>query len=331
MKVAIIGAGAVGGVLTARGGGAGAEVTLVARPNSAAAIRRNGLTMVTPLNRVARLNPRVTDDSLSLGPQDLVFLCVKSHALRGTIDTLTPLLGPETAIVPMVNGIPWWYPHRQPEPLADRPLASIDPDGLLWRSIDPDRVVGATTFVAVEGDGPCRLRHVSDQRFVFGDIGGDVAGRDNPAVDRIVTLFGQAGFQPAKTADIRQAIWVKLWGNLAFNPLSVLTGSTLGRLCNDPGTRETGRAMMLEAKAVAEKLGVVFTTSVDERIAMAAGVGDFKTSMLQDYEAGRRLELEAILGSVIELAERCGVDVPMLRAVLAMVDLRARERREVAA
>lgn len=327
MKVAIIGAGAVGGLLTARLGATEAEVTLVARPNSAAAIRRNGLTMVTPLNRVARLNPRVTDDSLSLGPQDLVFLCVKSHALRGTIDTLTPLLGPETAIVPMVNGIPWWYPHRQPEPLADRPLASIDLDGLLWRSIDPDRVVGATTFVAVEGDGPCRLRHVSDQRFVFGDA----AGRDNPAVDRIVTLFGQAGFQPAKTADIRQAIWVKLWGNLAFNPLSVLTGSTLGRLCNDPGTRETGRAMMMEAKAVAEKLGVVFTTSVDERIAMAAGVGDFKTSMLQDYEAGRRLELEAILGSVIELAERCGVDVPMLRAVLAMVDLRARERREVAA
>ncbi|BAI74987.1 2-dehydropantoate 2-reductase (plasmid) [Azospirillum sp. B510] len=326
-KIAIIGAGAIGGLLAARLGATEAEVTLVARPNAASAIRRDGLTMVTPLNRVARLSPRVTDDSLSLGPQDAVFLCVKAHALRGTIDTLTPLLGPETALVPMVNGVPWWYPHRQPEPLADRPLASVDPDGLLWRSIDPDRVVGATSFVAVEGDGPCRIRHVSDQRFVFGDAG----DRDNPVVDRIVALFGQAGFQPAKTADIRQAIWVKLWGNLAFNPLSVLTGSTLGRLCNDPGTRETGRAMMLEAKQVAERLGVVFTTSVDERIAMAAGVGDFKTSMLQDYEAGRRLELEAILGAVIELAERCGVDVPMLRAVLAMVDLRARERREAAA
>lgn len=326
MKVAIIGAGAVGGLLTARLGATDAEVTLVARPNAAAAIRRNGLTMVTPLNRVARITPRVTDDSLSLGPQDLVFLCVKAHALRGTIDTLAPLLGPETAIVPMINGVPWWYPHRQPEPLADRPLASVDPDGLLWRSIDPDRVVGATTFVAVEGDGPCRLRHVSDQRFVFGDA----ADRDNPAVDRIVTLFGQAGFQPARTADIRQAIWVKLWGNLAFNPLSVLTGSPLGRLCNDPGTREAGRAMMLEAKTVAERLGVAFATSVDERIAMAAGVGDFKTSMLQDYEAGRRLELDAILGSVIELAERTGVAVPMLRAVLAMVDLKARERREAA-
>lgn len=327
MKVAIIGAGAVGGLLTARLGATDAEVTLVARPNAASAIRRNGLTMVTPLNRVARITPRVTDDSLSLGPQDVVFLCVKAHALRGTIDTLAPLLGPETAIVPMINGVPWWYPHRQPEPLADRPLASVDPDGLLWRSIDPDRVVGATTFVAVEGDGPCRLRHVSDQRFVFGDA----ADRDNPAVERIVTLFGQAGFQPAKTADIRQAIWVKLWGNLAFNPLSVLTGSTLGRLCNDPGTREAGRAMMLEAKEVAERLGVAFATSVDERIAMAAGVGDFKTSMLQDYEAGRRLELDAILGSVIELAERTGVAVPMLRAVLAMVDLKARERREAAA
>ncbi|PWC37472.1 2-dehydropantoate 2-reductase [Azospirillum sp. TSO35-2] len=330
MKVAIIGAGAVGGLLAARLGATeattGGEVTLVARPNAATAIRRSGLTMVTPLNRVARLSPRVTDDSLSLGPQDAVFLCVKAHALRGTIDTLAPLLGPDTVLVPMVNGIPWWYPHHQPEPLADRPLASVDPDGLLWRSIDPDRVVGATSFVAVEGDGPCRIRHVSDQRFVFGDA----AGRENPAVDRIVALFGQAGFQPAKTADIRQAIWVKLWGNLAFNPLSVLTGATLGRLCNDPGTRETGRAMMQEAKTVAERLGVVFTTSVDERIAMAAGVGDFKTSMLQDYEAGRRLELEAILGSVIELAERVGVEVPMLRAVQALVDLKARERREAA-
>ena len=131
MKVAIIGAGAVGGLLTARLGATDAEVTLVARPNAASAIRRNGLTMVTPLNRVARITPRVTDDSLSLGPQDVVLLCVKAHALRGTIDTLAPLLGPETAIVPMINGVPWWYPHRQPEPLADRPLVSVDPDGLL--------------------------------------------------------------------------------------------------------------------------------------------------------------------------------------------------------
>lgn len=322
MKVAIVGAGAVGGLLTARLGTTGAEVTLVARPNAAAAIRRDGLTMVTPLNRIVRLTPRVTDDALSLGSQDVVILCVKAHALRGTVDTMAPLLGPDTAIVPMVNGIPWWYPHGQPEPLADRPLSSVDPDGLLWRSIDPDRVVGATTFVAVEGDGPCRVRHVNDQRFVFGDA----ANRDRPVVERIVALFGQAGFQPARTDDIRRAIWVKLWGNLAFNPLSVLTGATLGRLCNDPGTRDVGRAMMLEARSVAERLGITFTTSVDERIAMSAGIGDFKTSMLQDFEAGRRLELDAILGSVIELAERMAVEVPLLRSVLALVDLRARER-----
>lgn len=322
MKVAIVGAGAVGGLLAARLGATDAEVTLVARPNAAAAIRRDGLTMITPLNRIARLTPRVTDDALSIGPQDVVILSVKAHALRGTIDTIAPLLGPDTAIVPMVNGIPWWYPHRQPEPLADRPLGSVDPDGLLWRSIDPDRVIGATTFVAVEGDGPTRVRHISDQRFVFGDA----ADRDRPIVEDILTLFGQAGFQPAATRDIRQAIWVKLWGNLAFNPLSVLTGATLGRLCNDPGTRAVGRTMMMEAKAVAERLGVVFTSSVDERIGMAAGVGEFKTSMLQDYEGGRRLELDAILGSVIDLAERVDVEVPTLRAILALVDLRARER-----
>lgn len=322
MKVAIIGAGAVGGLLTARLSATEAEVTLVARSNAAAAIRQNGLTMLTPQNRLVRLAPRVTDDSLSLGPQDVVILCVKAHALRGTVDSVAPLLGLDTVIVPMVNGVPWWYPHRQPEPLADRPLSSVDPDGLLWRSFDPDRVVGATTFVAVEGDGPCRVRHVNDQRFVFGDA----ADRDRPAVDAIVSLFGQAGFQAARADDIREAIWVKLWGNLAFNPLSVLTGATLGRLCGDPGSRGVGRAMMLEAKAVAEALGVRFATSVDDRIANAAAVGDFKTSMLQDYEGGRRLELDAILGAVIELAERARVEVPLLRAILALVDLRARER-----
>lgn len=322
MKVAIIGAGAIGGLLAARLSATDARVTLVARTAAANALRREGLTMVTPLNRVVRVNPRVTDDPLSLGAQDVVFLCVKSYALRGVVDSLAPLLGPDTAVVPMVNGIPWWYPYRQPEPLADRPLASVDPDGRLWRAIDPGRVVGATTLVAVEGDGPTRIRHVSDQRFTFGDA----ADRDRPVVERIVALFGQAGFQPAVAASIREAIWVKLWGNLAFNPLSALTGATLGTLCNTPGTRDVGRAMMLEAKAVAERLGIAFALSVEERIAMAGAVGDFKTSMLQDFEAGRRLELEAILASVIDLAERVGVEVPILRTVLALVDLRARGR-----
>lgn len=322
MKIAIVGAGAVGSLLAARLSVADATVTLVARPSATAVIRRDGLTMVTPLNRVVRAHPRVTDDPMGVGPQEAVILCVKSYALRGTIDTLLPLLGPETAVVPLVNGIPWWYPYRQPEPLGDRPLASVDPDGVLWRSIAPARVVGATTFVAVEGDGPGRVRHASDQRFSFGDPAGGKA----PMVDRLVSLFGQAGFQASRADDIRTAIWIKLWGNLAFNPLSVLTGASLGTLCSHPGARNVGRTMMLEAKTVAERLGVRFTTTVDERIAMSAGIGSFKTSMLQDFEAGRRLELDAILAAVIDLAERVDVPVPTLRAVLGLVDLRARGR-----
>lgn len=322
MKVALIGAGAIGCLLATRLGDAGATVTLLARGTPLDTIRRDGISLITPRNRVLRSFPTVTDDPLEPGPQDVVFLCVKAYALRGVIDSLHPLLGPETSVVPVVNGIPWWYPYSQPAPLADQPLTSVDPGGVLWRTVAPERIIGVATYVAVENHGPGRIRHINDQRFVFGDI----AGRNRPQVKQLVDLFGKAGFAARATDRIRDEIWVKLWGNLAFNPLSVLTSATLGTLCNDPGTRGVGRTMMLEAQAVAERLGIQFPITADERIAMAATIGDFKTSMLQDYEAGNRLELEAIIGSVIELAGRVGVDVPTLRSVLALTDLRARTR-----
>ncbi|MDR3441029.1 2-dehydropantoate 2-reductase [Telmatospirillum sp.] len=322
MKVSILGAGAIGNLLAARLSVTGAEVSLIARGAALDEIRRNGVTMVTPLRRVFRATPQVTDDPHALGPQDVVFVCVKAHALRGALGTLTLLMDGNTTVVPMINGIPWWYPYGQPGPLADRPLESVDPGGILWRTIDPEQVVGSAAFVAVENDGPGRIRHISDQRFVFGDVG----GRPNPMVGKIVDLFGKAGFQPRSTANIREAIWVKLWGNLGFNPLSVLTGATLGELCLDPGTRAVGRAMMMEAQMVADRLGVAFETSVDQRIAMAAGIGDFKTSMLQDFEAGRRLETAAIIGAVIELAERVGTAIPTIEGILALVEMRVRTR-----
>lgn len=325
MKITIIGAGAVGNLLAARLSATDAQVSLLARGEALEAIRRQGIMMVTPLRRVVYAHPHVTDDAHELGPQDVVFLCVKAHALRSTLDTLSLLTGPQTIVVPMINGIPWWYPYQHPAPLANQSLTSVDPTGVLWRTINPETIVGATTFIAVENDGPGRIRHISDQRFVFGAV-----TQSSPhAVQMtaaIVDLFGQAGFQPKATSDIREAVWVKLWGNLGFNPLSALTGASLGTLCHDPGTRMVGRMMMLEAKVIAEQLGVRFATSVDERIEMAAGVGDFKTSMLQDFEAGRRLETAAIIGAVIELAEALSLPVPTLRTILALLEMRVRSR-----
>lgn len=323
MKITIIGAGAIGNLLAARLSATDAEVSLLARGAALEEIRRNGITMINPLGRLVQAHPHVTDDAHELGPQDVVFLCVKAHALRSLLDNLALLSGPRTVVVPMVNGIPWWYPHAQPAPLADQPLDSVDPGAVLWNTIPRERIIGATTFVAVENEGPGRIRHVSDQRFVFGDIN---PGAPMEMVKKLVDLFGQAAFQARATDDIREAVWVKLWGNLGFNPLSALTGAILGPLCLDPGTRGVGRTMMIEAKAVAEKLGITFATSVDERIEMAAAIGNFKTSMLQDFEAGRRLETAAIVGAVIELAERTGVEVPTLRTILALIEMRVRCR-----
>jgi 2-dehydropantoate 2-reductase len=323
-KVAIIGAGAIGCLLAARLAPTAAEVTLIARTRTAEAIRRDGITMVSPLGRVSRVPVgRVTDDALSAGPQDVVFLCVKAHALGGVLDTLSGLLRPETAIVPMINGIPWWYPLGQPEPLGSYRLKTVDPDGMLWRAIPPERLVGSVIWVSVERDGAGRIRHVDDQRFVFGDP----LGRRTQAVEGVVELFSLAGFQARGSLDIRADIWTKLWGNLAFNPLSALTGAGMGTLCIDPGTRKVARTLMEEAQAVAERLGIRFGIDIEARIAAAEAVGDYRTSMLQDMDAGRRLEVEAIVRSVAELGSLVGVPTPTVETIAALVDLKARLRQ----
>ncbi|SOD96753.1 ketopantoate reductase family protein [Caenispirillum bisanense] len=321
-KVAIVGAGAIGSLLAARLTATPADLTLVARSATADVIRRDGITMISPQGRVSRVPVSVTDDPLSAGRQDIVFLCVKAHALTGALDSLGALMGPETVVVPMINGIPWWYPHGQPEPLGGCRLRSVDPDGLLERAIPADRVVGSVTWVSVEGEGPGRIHHRDDQRFIFGDP----LGRRTAGVEAVVELFGLAGFQARGSLDIRTDIWTKLWGNLAFNPLSALTGATLGVLCSDPGTRSVSAQLMAEAKAVAEKLGVTFTTTIEARISMAQAVGDYRTSMLQDMEAGRRLEVDAIVRSVAELGALVGVPTPTVETVAALVEMKARQR-----
>jgi 2-dehydropantoate 2-reductase len=322
MKAAIVGAGAIGSLLAARLSTTDAEVSLIARGATFETIRRHGITLVTPQQQPLRARPMVSDNAQALGIQDVVFLCVKAHGLLDALETLSPLMDRYTWVVPILNGLPWWYPYHQPAPLADRPLESVDPGGILLRAIDTARVIGATTFAAVEKDGPGRIRHIADQPFLFGDV----QGLPNPMLERIVALFAKAGLQGRSTGDIRAALWVKLWGNIAFNPLSVLTGATLSALCEDPGSRAVARAMMQEAKDVADGLGLHFESSIDERIATAARVGAFKTSMLQDFEAGRHLETAGIVGTVLELAERIGIDAPVTRAILGLVEMRVRTR-----
>lgn len=321
-KVAIVGAGAIGCLLTARLSATDAEVTLVARPASAKVIGRDGITMTTPAGETIHTAVNVTDDASSVGPQDIVLLCVKAHALTGALDTLAPLMGPETTVVPMINGIPWWYPLGQEEPLGSYRLQTVDPGGRLWDAIPSESLVGAVIWVSVEGEGVGRIRHVDEQRFVFGDP----FGRRTRAVEEVASLFNAADFEGVISTDIRSDIWVKLWGNLAFNPLSALTGSALGPLCADPGTRSVARTMMAEAKAIAEHFGVRFTTDIETRLNKAQSVGGYRTSMLQDMEAGRALEVDAIVRSVAELGALAGIATPTIDAVASLVEMKARQR-----
>ncbi len=320
MRIAIIGGGAIGSLIAARLVSTDASVSLVVRRAEAAAtINAGGIQVTNPDGSEAVAGVHTTADASSLPKQGVVILCTKAYALETTLPAIAQLSGPETVVVPMLNGVPWWYPAAQPAPLAGRRLASVDPDGALKTAIPEDHIVGALTYVAVLNRGDGSIHHVGNQTFVFGDP----AGRMTPELAAVTEAFRKAGFDASATPDIRAAIWTKLWGNLAFAPLSVLTQSSSLLLCTDPEVRAVAATMMAEGQAVAERLGVRFAMTIPARIDATAGLGDFKTSMLQDYEAGRKLELDAIVGAVIELAEIVGVPVPTLRTVRALVDLRA--------
>lgn len=319
MKICVVGAGAIGGFVGAELALAGEEVTLIARGAQLEAIQRAGLRLLRDgEERVAF--PRALGDPAAAGPHDVVVLAVKAHSLPPLAERLGPLLGPATPVVTMVNGIPWWYFHRHAEPWRDWILDTVDPGGRIWRAIGPERAIGCVVYPACDVPEPGLVVHQSDDRFTLGEPDGTSSERCRTLSE----VMGRARLAAPVRAHIRNEIWIKLWGSATFNPVSVLTGATLDVITADPDTREVCRGLMLEIQAVAEVLGVRFGIPIERRLAGAAAVGAHRTSMLQDLERGRPLEIDAVVGSIQELGRRIGVATPRLDAVLALVRQKAR-------
>lgn len=318
MKIAIYGAGAIGGYLGVQLALAGQDVTLIARGPHLAAMREHGLKLrIDGKERVA--HPHCTDDPAEAGPQDYVIVTLKAHSAPAAVDAMQPLLGAETAVVTAMNGVPWWYFYGLEGPWRDRQLASVDPGGVQWQRLGPERAIGCVVYPACEVVEPGVIEHINGDRFIVGEPNGDKTLR----VSRLSEALIEAGFK-APIRRIRDEIWVKLWGNLCFNPISALTHATLDVIATTPGTRAVARAMMLEAQAIGEKLGVRFGIDVDKRINGAAAVGAHKTSMLQDLERGRPMEIDALVTAVQEMGRLVEVATPAIDTVLALVQQRAR-------
>jgi 2-dehydropantoate 2-reductase len=319
VKICVVGAGAIGGFVGAELAHAGEEVTLVARGAQLEAIQRHGLRLVRD-GEERTAHPRVVGDPATAGPQDVVILAVKAHSLPALAERIGPLLGTDTSVVTMVNGIPWWYFHRHPEPQRDWILDTVDPGGRIWRAVGPQRAIGCVVYPACDVPEPGLVVHESDDRFTLGEPDGTTSDRCR----RLAEAMGRARMSAPVRAHIRNEIWIKLWGSATFNPLSVLTGATLDVITGDPDTRAVCRELMLEIQAVAEVLGVRFGIPIERRLAGAAAVGAHRTSMLQDLERGRSLEIDALVGSIQELGRRVGVATPKLDAILALVRQKAR-------
>ena len=320
MNLCVFGAGAIGGLMAAKLAQKGdVNVTVIARGPHLAAMQSRGLTLRSEGTETT-IPVRAVASTQDAGPQDYVVVTLKAHSLPGAASQMQPLLGSDTTIVSAVNGIPWWYFHRFPGPYENRRVESVDPGGVVSDLLAPSRAIGCIVYPAAEVPEPGVIEHTYGDRFTLGEP----SGERTPRVAALSEALIAAGFKAPVRPRIRDEMWVKLWGNLAFNPISALTTATLDVLTADPGQRAVARAMMVEAQAVGEKLGVRFGIDVDKRIAGAAEVGAHKTSMLQDLERGRPMEIDALLGVVVELAELVGVEVPTCRTVLALVRARGR-------
>lgn len=318
-RICVAGAGAIGGYLAARLAGIGADVSVVVRGRQLEAIRRDGLILINEDGSEQHAPLRASDDMAALGPQDVLILAMKAHQIAPVIDGLKTLIGPETLVVTAQNGIPWWYFHGLDGPWRGRRIEAVDPGGVISAALPVDRTLGTIVYPAAELLRPGVVRVIEGNRFPLGEIDGS----DSERVRSLAETFRAAGLRSPVLKDIRAEIWIKLWGNLSFNPISALTQATLEDIVAFEPTRDLAAQMMAEGQAVGERLGVRFKIALDKRIAGAGAVGAHKTSMLQDVETGRELELAALVGSVIELGEIAGVPTPTIRQVHALASLLA--------
>jgi 2-dehydropantoate 2-reductase len=318
MKFLIAGAGAIGAYIGARMAKAGFDVTLYARGPHLRAMQEHGVQVKSAeADFVAR--PRIAGSLGEVGPVDVIFLGVKAHGLTQLAPQLRPVLGPETTVVSTQNGIPWWYFQGIGGAYEGMRLEHVDPGGVISSAIEPHRVVGSIVYFATEITGPGVIQHIEGDRVSLGEPGGTRSDRCR----RIAEALIASGLRCPVTTRIRHEIWVKLLGNASLNPISALTRSTLGEMLRDPGVRSLIRNIMLEIEALANKLGMELPVSVDQRIAGAEKVGEHKTSMMQDLEAGRPIELEALVGAVVELGERVGMPMSYTRTVYSCTSLLA--------
>ena len=322
MRIVIAGAGAIGGYIGARLARVGADVVLFARGPHLAAMKERGLRVMSP-DGDFEVTPAVTGDLATVGPSDVVFLGVKAHALTALAPTLGPVLGPETVVVSTQNGIPWWYFQGVGGELDGLRLERVDPGGVIAGAIEPRRVVGSLAYFATDIPEPGVIRHTEGNRISFGEPNGTKSERARAIAEALIA----AGFRCPVTPRFRHEIWVKLLGNVAFNPISALTRGTLEELARDPEVSKVVRDIMVESETVAARLGIELPISIEQRMAGAEKVGAHKTSMLQDYEARRPLELEAVVGAVVELGERLGVPMPVTRAVYACAKMLDQHRQ----
>ena len=325
MKICIVGAGAIGGMLGVKLAHTGHDVSLILRGANLAAVQANGLLLIEENGNEVLANPvRATSTIAEAGVQDVIILGMKAHQVAAIANELPALMHADTRVITMQNGIPWWYFKKLPAAMDQAYLGTaikaVDPDGVIAQHIDIDRVIGSVVYPASEVIRPGVIKVIEGNRFTLGEIDDS----DTPSIRAISDAFKAAGFKAPVSKDIRSEIWLKVWGNLSFNPISALTHATLEDICLFPATRELAANMMVEAQTIGEKLGVQFKVSLDKRIAGAQAVGQHKTSMLQDVEMGRQLELQALVGSVMELGQITQTPTPTINAVYALTSLLAK-------
>jgi 2-dehydropantoate 2-reductase len=325
MKICVVGAGAIGGLMGAKLALAGEDVTLIARGAHLDAIRQNGLKLIEEdgSEHVAR-NVKATNRLSEAGVQDIVILALKAHQVEPVATELPALFGPDTIVVTTQNGIPWWYFQKHGGEFEGRRVETVDPNGTLMASVEVERILGCVVFPAAEITSPGVVRLIEGNRFPVGELDGTESER----VKMVAALFTKAGFKSPVLKNVRGEIWLKLWGNLSFNPISALTHSTLVDICQFPLTRQLAANMMTEAQTIANKLGIEFRVSLEKRIAGAENVGKHKTSMLQDIEIGRAIEIDALVGAVVELGRFTQTPTPHIDTVYACVKLLAKTLSE---